>query len=77
MKIDIKKINELKTTKWIARILITHNFIFSIIIKTSLSEYFMEGFPLIIISIWLTWFNKNISAVIFMLICFYTFYMHF
>ncbi len=70
------KINELEITKWVARILITHNFIFSIIVKTSVSEYFMEGFPLIIISIWLTWFNKYIYSILLMLVCLYTFYMH-
>jgi len=71
-----KKINDSQITKWLARVLITHNFIFAVIVRTSISEYFFEGFPLIIISIWLSWFKKYIYSIILMFICLYTFYMH-
>ena len=70
-----KKINDSNITKWLTRILITHNFIFSIIVKTN-NEYFIEGFVLLLLAIWLTWFNKYFISILLMLICLYTLYMY-
>jgi hypothetical protein len=70
-----KGINDLNNTKWIARLFITFNFIFSMVVK-SRSEYFIEGFLLVLFAIWLTWFNKHLLAILFMIICLYTFYLH-
>jgi hypothetical protein len=68
--------NRAEIIKWIARILITHNFIFAIIVRTNISEYYIEGFPLILLAIWLTWYNKYFLSILLMLICFITFYIH-
>ena len=46
--------NTTEIIKWIARILITHNYIFAIIIRSKVSVYYFEGFPLILLAIWLT-----------------------
>ncbi|KGO89774.1 hypothetical protein Q764_06200 [Flavobacterium suncheonense GH29-5 = DSM 17707] len=71
-----KTLNNSNITKWFARVLITFNFIFAVVVKTSVSEYYVEGFPLIIIAIWLTWFNNYVISVLIMLLCISTFYMH-
>lgn len=68
--------NRIEIIKWIARILITHNFIFAIIIRTNISEYYFEGFPLILLAIWLTWYNKYLLSILLMLLCLITFYIN-
>lgn len=71
-----KKLNDSNIIKWLVRLLITTNFISSVIVRNKISEYFIEGFVLVLFAIWFTWLNKNFIAFILMLICIYTFYIH-
>ncbi len=71
-----QKINNSNMTKWVVRLLITFNFIFSVVVRNSISEYYFEGFVLVLIAIWLSWFHKYFIALLFMLLCIFTFYLN-
>ena len=51
---------------WITRFLLTHNFLVSIFIRNEYSNS-VEVSILVMISIWLMWFNKNIVAFVLMM----------
>ncbi len=71
-----QKINDSIIAKWVVRLLITFNFIFSVVVRNSISEYYFEGFVLVLIAIWLSWFNKYFIALLFMLLSIFTFYLN-
>lgn len=70
-----QKINDSNITKWVVRLLITSNFILSVIYRIN-HQYFFEGFVLVLIAIWLSWFHKYFIALLFMLLCIFTFYLN-
>lgn len=68
-----QKINNSNMTKWVVRLLTSFNFIYSVVVRNSISEYFFEGFVLVLIAIWLSWFHKYFIALLFMLLYIFTF----
>ncbi len=68
-----KKLNASPYVKWLAMIVITFNFLFSTIVR-SRSEYFIEGFVLVLLSVWLTWFRCYLISLVPMLLCWYLFF---